>query len=239
MARKDRPPLPPYVPARLRERMDMLERDTGVKPVLTQPNPHVWHVVLQGEHARLTMSYARRPGGGKKYDYESTLEIDGKPRDLAEDYHHFMEIWRRAEEGKLQEPLEPLEPMGDMESAPMMIRKTFEAMFVRREEGQELAVWPEDDHWIIGINFEDMNAFVRLRYEINDKGIWIPAGARMIRDGVDRSGELGKNFIQTILAMMGGGGSTPSTSVPGMQGTPSAPGMSNSVQVRKSTVFRI
>lgn len=236
MPRKDRPPLPPYIPVIVKGGAERLECDIKRKPEITQIDSHKWIVVLEGEHIRLTMTYAFRRGSGmRSLRYKSTLHIDGEPHPLAQDYKHFIELWRRHEEGKAKVPIEPLEQLDDIDSAPLVVRKTYNILLARIQEGMEVSIWQHEGSWIIGLNFPDHDSFARLTYA-PDKGLWTLKDVRLVSDGVERSVKSETEIMEKLMAMMGM--SQAPSAGPGLSGSTAPPGTSNSVAVRRSTVIR-
>lgn len=242
MARKDRPPLPEYMPKPVRGHLEALRRDLGDLPVLThEEGTRRWHIELEGKRLRLTMTWIYKVSS-TRYHYSSTLSVDGCERDLAQDYWHFIDLWKRYEEGEGIPELEPLPESADPQEMPLVIRKVHEKIVELRGGRPDIevtfAIWQEEDAWIIGVNSAPKNTLVRIKF-VPMMATWVPDTIRAVEDGQERSGDAGADFMKMLMSLLGGGSATPPSGAgPVSGGSSTTPGKANSVLVRRHSVIR-
>lgn len=230
--------IPP--PAELAELIADLERDTGVAPMVEEIRgaERRWLITMRNERVRMTIT-AKAAKRGRYTQVHSTLEIDGQPRPVADDYRHFVRIFNDPDEtppkGEIPPPPEPCDP--DRPLPPTVA--VYYRSLTERIPPERITLGRDRDDYVIDLRSENGSSFLRIAF-LRPKRNKPPdeMGLMLIIEGRDRSREV-KGDLEAALALLGKQ-ATPNTG-PGepTAGQESTAGQGfGSVGVRRHSVIR-
>ena len=210
-----------------------LHRDTGREPDVVMLPGRLWRLTLENERVHLTVDYrSRRPGGSTRWA-GSTLTVDGESRPLAQNYEHFVEIFRNP---GMKGELAPIPPGGDITEAPAVVRGFYEKN--QRAGIYDLRAGFDGDRWVIGLDHPRGGLRFTFRCGLNGKWGADPAAPmQVVIDGIDRTAETAGD-LENALALLGGHPSEDSAPAGGLVASAQASSRANSVEVRRATVIR-
>lgn len=210
-----------------------LHRDTGHKPEVVMLPGKLWRLTLENDQVRLTINYrSRKPGGSTRWA-GSTLTVDGESRPLAENYDHFVEIFRNP---GMKGELAPIPPGGDITEAPAVVRAFYERN--QRAGIYELRAGCDGDRWVIGLDHPRGGFRFTFRRGLDGKWRVDPAAPmQVIVDGADRTAETAGD-LEKAFALLGGHLGEDGAPAGGPVAAAQASSRANSVEVRRATVIR-
>lgn len=226
-------------PRELAEEAADLERDTGVTPTIEEiPGlPTRWVLTHANERVRMTLTVQAAKHG--RYTWlDSTLEVDGKPRPVADTYSHYVRIFNdpdeRPPEREIPDPL----PSAAGEVMPPLVSQHYHGL-VRSLSPDRVTVGHHGNEWAIDLRSEDGSSFLRLSFRKAKRGKpTADMRITLIVEGRDRSREVAGN-LEAAMALLARQ-ATPNTGPAGQgDGQESTSGQGyGSVGVRRHSVIR-
>lgn len=247
------PDLPPFIPSKIRKRAELMEQFTGTKPSIEQLDRNRWRILLSGPRLTLEAIETFRLGKPVGYLYESTLMVDGEPREWVSSYEELGQLWENLKDPDyVYDPyfmVPDLPEMAKAEDVPPYVGELLDKMNDRLSSlpslsGIEASLWPEDGCWVLGINAREAKTFSRLFLEIDEcTGKWRLAKTLLVANGRDRTREMGQTIesalMATMQAMHSVGAPAPGGSGPVSKGSSAPRVAQQSVRDHKSTVIRV
>lgn len=227
------------IPAELAELVADLERDTSRTPTVEEVPGTGRRWLLTHRNDRVTMTLLCRPAKRGRYTWlNSTLTVDGEPRQVADSYEDFVRIFNDPDETPPERPIpEPL-PACDPDNLPPMVASTYRRL-AESLAGDRITVGHDRNTWVIDLADPSGNAFLRLEFRRYHRGK--PVGDMrilLIVEGRDRSREVHGNLAAAVALMARQ--ATPNTGpAPGNSGQEATAGQGfGSVGVRRHSVIR-
>ncbi|MCQ1580396.1 hypothetical protein [Streptomyces parvus] len=220
---------------------------TGQDAYVERTSPLHYLLILTSERVELTITWRRNYRGDWKWN-NSTLTVDGMPRELARDLDDFVHIWKDPDVlsrpgGRSEIPA--LAPVDDETQLPSIVRQTLDRMRKNAErkasDGSVRAIAAATGTGYT-IEVAGPKGTLHLHYRPSQRfaGVWALAerdGFRMFdANGMDRTKKFAGNLM-AALADVFGLGTAPA--VPGQTGHARQTAVNNSVRVRRHSVIRV
>ncbi|MFD6334880.1 hypothetical protein ACFWGI_35625 [Streptomyces niveus] len=235
-----------FVPSVVAQMQDKLQHATGHTPSIRRTDPLHYVLRLTNERVELTFTWRRHHSGRWKRN-SSTLTVDGTPREVARDFDDFVGIFKDPDVlsrtgGRSEIP--DLTPAEDEAQLPGQIRQILDN--VRRgikRKGLDATIHAlaaaTDTGYTLQIT--GPKGTLQLNYVPTPRpaGTWTLAPRHGFRvydaNGLDLSAQFAGD-LKAAMAGLFGLDSAPA--VPGQTGRPRQASVSNSVQVRRYSVYR-
>ncbi|WP_030895432.1 hypothetical protein [Streptomyces sp. NRRL F-5053] len=222
-----------------------LREATGQTPDIQRTSPLHYLLVLTSDRVALTLTWRRNYRGSWKLN-NSTLTVDGTPRELARDLDDFVRIWNDPDVlsrpgGRSEIPA--LAPVADETQLPDAVRRSLDRM---RRQAERKAV---DVHIMAAatdtgytIELADTTSTLHLHFSPRSR----PAGAWDLdkrngfslfdANGMETTQEFTGNIMAALSDMFG---LNAAPDVPGQTGHTRQAQVSNSVRARRHSVIRV
>ncbi|MGC5263911.1 hypothetical protein ACPXCO_23110 [Streptomyces cyaneofuscatus] len=220
---------------------------TGQTADIQRTSPLHYLLLLTSERVELTITWRRNYRGSWKWN-NSTLTVDGTPREIARDFEDFVRIWKDPDVlyrpgGRSEIPA--LTPVEDETQLPGGVRKALDRMRRNAErkasDGSVRAIAATTDSGYT-IELAGPKGTLHLHYTPCRRlaGAWVLAergGFQMFdANGMDSTKKFAGNLM-AALADMFGLGTAPA--VPGQTGHARQTAVNNSVRARRHSVIRV
>jgi hypothetical protein len=255
-----------YLPSGIQERVDALREVTGVEAVVTHKG-NTYLLEHGSDRVHLVCKYVRNSRG--RFTYSSTLSVDGKPRELVDSVQSYARLLADPDDKhpnrRPGRELPPVYPLDEGEEVPALV--TMMEQVIGAQDGVvsltighcsmaqrkrwAAATWPlnEDDEtadpdaYVVEA-VKDSGSRIQVHFQPHPAvpGLHYVSGMSGVDDrGRDLMSEYGDDIDKAMIGLLG-------VKIPVQSGVSRVPhkpvgdskgAASNSVMVRKATVFRI
>ena len=220
------------LPLKFRSQVDDLRDATGIEPEVTDLGHHKWRICVSNERVHMYVDFKILSNEKLKW-LGSELLVDGSSRPLAKDEYDLADIMRNPDRTA---SVSDMPGEASVSQAPGIVKHYYSLLASKLEDAVMLGV--DRRMWVIGIGEGPHGiriSFVPSRQMRRNYNI----GIQIVLEGVDRSAEV-RNDLSAALALLLGASAGEPGSSPGSSSTPVKDGKRfDSVQQRKSSVFRI
>ena len=242
---------PNYVPATVKAFMDDLEKATGVPATAAPHGPRRWRITHTNDRVTLTLDY-KTTGPGRWHWAASTLTVDGQRRALAAGMEHYAAIFAdpdKAPGGSTGDTEEEQHLPAPPSQAPPPVRKAHRIIadaLAAVDHTVETGHLPAGDVWLVELTTGRVTVRMRWTHTSRRKSrqgySWDMAADRPIEvvvDGVDRTGEVGRDINKALHMAANPGGSAPAPDGRGPVSGVADAARSTAVETRRATVIRV
>ncbi|MFE9252839.1 hypothetical protein [Streptomyces sp. NPDC007088] len=226
---------------------DELREATGQNADVRRTSPLHYLLVLTSERVELTITWRRNYRGFWKWN-NSTLTVDGTPRELARDFDDFVHIWKDPDvlsrpDGRSEIPA--LTPVEDETQLPDTVRQPLDRMrkSAQRKAGEgNVRAFAAATDTGYTIQLAGPKGTLHLHYRPARRAYesWVLAPrngfAMFDLNGMDSTKKFAGNLMVALADMFG---ISAAPDVPGQTGHARQATVSNSVRARRHAVIRV
>lgn len=216
---------PRALPKVVRRYWEEAANATGITPSVETPEQGLWRMSVANERVCTTVDFRTDRTGKTKYA-DSTLTVDGQPRELARDAQELAQIFTHPSGERV---LDPAPNNGTISAAPILVQRYFRNLTDRLGGASVTTGQKKDGTWVIGM--DGPNAQLRLNFRHDHMHV------ELVVDGIDRTRDV-EDSLEDALALVNGI-LAPIEDSQAPQGQPAPAARSNAVETRRGTVLRL